>query len=186
MNLNLPPASNCLDSPDIVNVETEPKVKGSHPEAANSKNMVEFVMPLTEQDLKFPINDSLLVDHGASSSVPFSASSSAPYPIPIVDLSDPDASHSLPCVVPPMPYPLPPHLKLKTSVAEKNQVEERLLRELEGMGFNYVDLNKEVLRMNEYNLEQAVDDLCSNVAEWDSMLEELEEMVSSPKRMDKN
>ena len=43
------------------------------------------------------------------------------------------------------------------------------------MGFRQVDLNKEILRQNKYNLEQSVDDLCG-VSEWDPLLEELQEM----------
>ena len=54
--------------------------------------------------------------------------------------------------------------------------EEKLLRELEEMGFRQIDLNKEILRQNNYNLEQSVDDLCG-VNEWDPLLAELEEMV---------
>jgi next to BRCA1 gene 1 protein len=56
------------------------------------------------------------------------------------------------------------------------ETEEKLLRELAEMGFKEVDLNKEILRQNNYNLEQSVDDLCG-VNEWDPLLAELEEMV---------
>ena len=56
-----------------------------------------------------------------------------------------------------------------------NLTEEKLLKELEEMGFRQVDLNKEILRQNKYNLEQSVDDLCG-VSEWDPLLEELQEM----------
>ncbi|KAK7265631.1 hypothetical protein RJT34_33253 [Clitoria ternatea] len=56
-----------------------------------------------------------------------------------------------------------------------NSVEENLLKELEEMGFKQVDLNKEILRINEYDLEQSVEDLCG-VFEWDPILEELQEM----------
>lgn len=58
-----------------------------------------------------------------------------------------------------------------------NNVEEALLKELEEMGFKQIDLNKEILRMNDFNLEQSVDDLCGDT-EWYPILEELEEMVS--------
>lgn len=58
-----------------------------------------------------------------------------------------------------------------------NEAEEALLKELAEMGFKQVDLNKEVLRKNEYDLQQSVDDLCS-ASEWDTILEELREMVS--------
>jgi next to BRCA1 gene 1 protein len=54
--------------------------------------------------------------------------------------------------------------------------EEKLLRELDEMGFKQVGLNKEILRQNKYDLEQSVDDLCG-VNEWDPLLAELEEMV---------
>ena len=60
---------------------------------------------------------------------------------------------------------------------EKNDVEITMLKELEEMGFKEIDLNKEILRDNEYNLEQSVDALCG-VSEWDPILEELQEMVS--------
>ncbi|CAN4100530.1 unnamed protein product [Withania somnifera] len=45
-----------------------------------------------------------------------------------------------------------------------------------------VNLNKKVLRMNKYDLEQAVDDLCG-VSEWDPMLQELEDMGFCNKEM---
>ncbi|KAM0893929.1 hypothetical protein ACQ4PT_024826 [Festuca glaucescens] len=41
-----------------------------------------------------------------------------------------------------------------------NDMEEKLLRELAEMGFRQADLNKEVLRQNEYDLQKSVDDLC--------------------------
>jgi len=62
--------------------------------------------------------------------------------------------------------------------------EEKLLRELEEMGFRQIDLNKEILRQNNYNLEQSVDDLCG-VNEWDPLLAELEEMGFDDTEMNK-
>lgn len=56
-------------------------------------------------------------------------------------------------------------------------MEEALLKELEAMGFKQVDLNKEVLRMTDYNLEQSIDELCG-VLDWDPLLQELHEMVN--------
>ena len=44
-----------------------------------------------------------------------------------------------------------------------NSVEESLLKELEEMGFKQVDLNKEILRKNEYDLDQSLDALCGVV-----------------------
>jgi next-to-BRCA1 protein 1 len=58
---------------------------------------------------------------------------------------------------------------------ENEFVEEVLLKELEEMGFKQVDLNKKVLRWNEYDLEQSVEELCG-VSEWDPLLHELHEM----------
>ncbi|GLT28062.1 hypothetical protein SLA2020_030190 [Shorea laevis] len=58
---------------------------------------------------------------------------------------------------------------------ESSVLEQTLLKELEAMGFKQVDLNKEVLRLNEYDLEKSIEDLCG-VAEWDPILEELQEM----------
>lgn len=58
---------------------------------------------------------------------------------------------------------------------DNDLVEEALLKELEAMGFKQVDLNKEVLRMTDYNLEQSIDELCG-VLDWDPLLQELHEM----------
>ncbi|KAL0385137.1 UNVERIFIED_CONTAM: protein JOKA2 [Sesamum radiatum] len=185
LNLNLPPVSSCLTGPEIINVDSEPTVEErQHPEPDNSKRIVELVQQnMTEQELKFPINDSLLVGNGASTSLLTSAGPSVSYPI--IDLAD--VGPALPSVLPTMLYPLPqptssaaPVPSAKESAVDlpgKKQVEEKLLRELDEMGFKQVDLNKEVLRMNEYDLEQSVDDLCG-VAEWDPILEELQEMAS--------
>ncbi|KAL0698376.1 hypothetical protein Bca4012_054498 [Brassica carinata] len=73
---------------------------------------------------------------------------------------------------------------------EKNDVEITMLKELEEMGFKEIVLNKEILRENEYNLEQSVDALCG-VSEWDPILEELQEMgfcddVTNKKLLKKN
>lgn len=57
-----------------------------------------------------------------------------------------------------------------------HEVEKTLLMELENMGFTQVDLNKEILRKNEYDLEEALNEICDT--EWDPMLAELQEMVS--------
>ena len=57
-----------------------------------------------------------------------------------------------------------------------DEVEQTLLKELENMGFTQVDLNKDILRKNDYVLEEALNDLCDT--EWDPMLAELQEMVS--------
>ncbi|KAI3761383.1 hypothetical protein L1987_51797 [Smallanthus sonchifolius] len=53
--------------------------------------------------------------------------------------------------------------------------EQVLVKELEELGFKQLDLNKEILRMNNYDLEKSIDEPCG-VLEWDPMLDELREM----------
>ncbi|KAL3618073.1 hypothetical protein CASFOL_038394 [Castilleja foliolosa] len=182
LNLNLPPAS--LTGPEIINVDPQPMIVEGPSGVVKSKKVEEFVAPnTTEQELKFPINDSLFVGDGASSSRPVS--------YPIIDVSD--VTQAVPSVPPAVFYPppaafylppaafyppqpqAPPSSAEPISGAQKSEVEEMLLKELEEMGFKEVDLNKKMLRMNEYDLGQAVDGLCG-VAEWDPILEELQEM----------
>lgn len=178
LNLNLPPASSSLADLGIITVDPEPVAEPNLPNSDNSKKTVESSLPPnSENELKFPINDSLLVGNAAgSSSAPSSASGSIAYPI--VDFSEmvqPAPPPPMPTqVVPPPPPPAVQDNALES--AEKDLVEGRLLMELEMMGFKEIDLNKEVLRMNEYDLGKSVDDLCG-VAEWDPILEELQEMV---------
>jgi next-to-BRCA1 protein 1 len=80
----------------------------------------------------------------------------------------------------PVDVPVPATTPVDVVTAETVDIdslrEEKLLQELEEMGFKQVDLNKEILRQNKYNLEQSVDDLCG-VNEWDPLLAELNEMV---------
>ena len=52
----------------------------------------------------------------------------------------------------------------------KDVVEQSLLQDLEDMGFKQVDLNKKILRKNDYDLEQTLDDLCK----WDPILKEMQ------------
>lgn len=91
-------------------------------------------------------------------------------------------------VVPPVQYPAvdfpmpappqPPPSPLLQAFNHDDSLEEVMLKELEEMGFKQIDLNKEVLRQNKYDLDQSVGDLCG-FSEWDPLLIELEEMVSS-------
>ncbi|XP_073058778.1 protein JOKA2-like [Primulina eburnea] len=182
LNLNLPPVNSVLNGPEIINMDLTNLVEDSRQEPDNFNKMVEIVdpvfrmpLPNNEQEMKFPITDSLLVGNGASSSA-FPTSTSETYPI--IDLSEiasPAFSTPTPCVI----YSSAPSGGNTVAYTEelpgKEEVENKLLRELEEMGFKQVDLNKEILRINEYDLEQAVDDLCE-VAGWDPMLDELQEM----------
>ncbi|KAA8540765.1 hypothetical protein F0562_024316 [Nyssa sinensis] len=169
-NLNLPPESNGMMIHEIINVSAEPTVDDSFLEPDNSNKATESVHPTVDEqpkddpELNFPINDTLLVGGVFSSPLPPKAPPSVSYPI--VDFTE---------VAPTAPSPVTNKSPSAQEVSENNDVELTLLRELEEMGFKQVDLNKEILRMNEYNLEQSVDDLCG-VAQWDPILEELEEM----------
>ncbi|KAK1564592.1 hypothetical protein Q3G72_006580 [Acer saccharum] len=215
INLNLPPESNRSKDPEIIDANVQPIVDGGFQESCNPSYIVaEPVEPVVdeqpkkeqEQDMNFPINDSLLVGHDASASAPppptpwasstvsypiidNDASASAPRPTPwassnvsypIIDLSEDkapaEASPATPTAVPTLPE----------EMDDKDAVEQSLLKELEEMGFRQVDLNKEILRMNEYNLEQSVDVLCGVAdAEWDPILEELQEMGFRDDEMNK-
>ncbi|CAA6668002.1 unnamed protein product [Spirodela intermedia] len=65
-----------------------------------------------------------------------------------------------------------------------NSIEQALLKELEEMGFKQIEVNREVLRSNEYDLEQSVNQLCG-ISEWDPILEELQEMGFHDKEKNK-
>ncbi|XP_016458014.1 protein JOKA2 [Nicotiana tabacum] len=180
LNLNLPPAGDDTSGSDIINVNPGPR--NVLPEPKSSSTTIELVDSVAdvnqnkEQEAIFPTNDSLLVGFGdkSSSSAPGSSIS-----YPIIDLSE--EAPAVTCVVPPAAVDTQ---ATPQGVRGKNEIEVSLLRELEEMGFKQVDLNKEILRKNEYDLEQSVDDLCG-VAEWDPILEELEEMGFSDKEMNK-
>ncbi|XP_011071948.1 protein NBR1 homolog isoform X1 [Sesamum indicum] len=218
LNLNLPPVTNGLIGSETVNAEAEPIVKDSEPKRNNYKKMAEIVEPVLDlqpnnfQDMKFPINDSLLVGSGASSTVRFADPS---VPCPVIHMLDPPlppapttsanvdtlelpgkmagngASNSIPSPIIHMLDQSPPPAAAISSSEEsavelraKKEVEEQLLKELEEMGFKHVALNREILRMNDYDLEQAVNDLCGGV-DWDSILEDLWEMGFHDTEMNK-
>lgn len=149
-NLNLPPPlSSFLSSPEMANIS----VQDMKIESNNSKPPQKIVEPESglqqnlDNELKFPINDSLLVGNGASTS-------SVSYPI--VDLS---------YLTPPPPYFAPQpidNLQPQAPAAETqpnslNEYQEDALMQLEEMGFKDVELNKEVLALTGYDVEQAVD-----------------------------
>lgn len=174
-NLNLPPLAPA--APEHINLGIEPIMLDGQTVPDSSKT-VESVEPVVnveqpmqsnlEHELKFPINDSLLIGSGAMDSIP-SSSSSVSYPM--IDLT--------PVAAPDFPSAVSPSASVVNSEAEHHlgtlETEVALLIELEEMGFTEVELNREVLRGNEYNLEKTVDVLCG-VADWDPILEELQEM----------
>jgi next-to-BRCA1 protein 1 len=152
LNLNFPPGST---GPKTFDVNVNPEVNTS---VETVEPIVDEVVPTRDEDVNFPINDSLLVGNAIAASAPL-ASSSILYPY--IDLSD--------ATIPDEP------LNTESPGNDAEEVEQSLLKELEQMGFKEINLNKEVLRMNQYDLEKSVDDLCG-VIEWDPILDELMEM----------
>ncbi|XP_023000730.1 protein NBR1 homolog [Cucurbita maxima] len=145
-------------------------------------------VPISETELQFLVNEDMLVgkspdtsateDNLVSSRPAVDGHGVLPRSTEVPSVSYPliDLSVPTPAANPPPPIPSP---KVSPASSEKvttnNVVEENLLKTLQDMGFKQVDLNKEVLKRNEYNLEHSVDELCG-VSEWDPMLDELEEM----------
>ncbi|GFZ03869.1 ubiquitin-associated (UBA)/TS-N domain-containing protein [Actinidia rufa] len=173
LNLNLPPV-------ESMNVNIEPMVEDSLPVPHNSESATNSVEPLVDanaQDLNFPINDTLLVGSGVSNTVPPEVPPTS-VSFPITQLASAVPSHES------SPSASTVVLASVEGTSENKDVEQNLLRELEEMGFKQVDLNKEILRLNEYDLEQSLDDLCG-VAEWDPILEELQEMGFCDEEMNK-
>ncbi|PRQ17216.1 putative PB1 domain, Zinc finger, ZZ-type, Next to BRCA1, central domain-containing protein [Rosa chinensis] len=203
LNLNLPP-ENVVNFPEQMNFPQQ-HVGSDFVQPSSSNSVKEPAIPIpvkqpeNEQDLNFPINDSLLVGHSIPApTAPTAPVASATVSYPTVDQSAPvptaqvaSSTVTYPTVdifepAPPSPRSSPV-VTLPTSsegTSSENPVEDTLLKELEDMGFKQANLNKEILRRNEYNLEQSVDDLCE-VAEWDPILEELQEMGFSDTEMNK-
>jgi len=94
---------------------------------------------------------------------PVSASAPAPAPAPA-----PVSTHVSEAVPPTVPLP----------EEIVNHLEEKMMSELEVLGFLQADLNKQVLRQNNYDLEQSVVDLCG-FNEWHPLHEEdISDLVS--------
>ncbi|KAE9453765.1 hypothetical protein C3L33_14381, partial [Rhododendron williamsianum] len=168
------PGRSSTPETEMVNLNAEPMVvEDILPEPNNSNLASALLEPMVEaqpndQEQNFPINDTLLVGGGFSTPLPPEVPTLVSYPV--VDASE--VAPVVPSYLPSTSSGLP---SSSQGTSENTDVEQTLLRELEEMGFKQVDLNKEILRMNEYNLEQSVDELCG-VAEWDPILEELREM----------
>jgi next-to-BRCA1 protein 1 len=190
INLNLPQESNIRETTNLIDVNVEPvdQVLGEDVKSTE----VELLQPMIYNEATEP-NESAsaspaaplypLVDVPSSSAgvaafVP-SVHVVAPEIIPRIVTRPTDAPTSS-LVSIPVDVPVPATTPVDPVPAEAIDIdslkEEKLLQELEEMGFKQVDLNKEILRQNKYNLEQSVDDLCG-VNEWDPLLAELNEMV---------
>lgn len=148
-----------------------------------------FVPPKLEEpsssSVSYPI-----IDQGVPASPPRKEPSASSVAYPVIDQGVPESSSPFPVgddVLFPAFDKQPATTTEKTSVSSSvagKVLEQSLLKELEEMGFNQVDLNKEVLRLNEYDLEKSVEDLCG-VSEWDPILEELQEMGFRDSEMNK-
>ncbi|XP_018497983.2 protein JOKA2 isoform X1 [Pyrus x bretschneideri] len=202
LNLNLPPKES-----EKIDVNLQPAAGSDFLRPSGSSPLKEPVKPMPtelpghDQELHFPINDSLLVGHSASAPTEPQGSSTLLYPTVepqgssavLYPTVKPQGSSTVlyPTVnifEPSLPSPkLSPVVNAPASsegTSSNNAVEDTMLKELEAMGFKQVNLNKEVLRMNDYNMEQSVDDLCE-VSDWDPILEELQEMGFCDAEMNK-
>ncbi|KAF9607024.1 hypothetical protein IFM89_030766 [Coptis chinensis] len=165
-NLNLPPDGS--DSKDhILDVNAEP-VDDSY-QNFQSSLAEELVKPMVDGNASKDVEadfarGSDLVDYNGS---------------PLFISPEVPAAESYPAVgLSVVPAEVSPVADARTFSGEGRDgkaLEQSLLKELDDMGFKQIDLNKEVLRVNEYDLDRSLDDLC-DVAEWDPMLEELQEM----------
>ncbi|KAH9621004.1 hypothetical protein KSS87_005391 [Heliosperma pusillum] len=177
LNLNLPPDSNEAIFPEVVDVKTEPEFIVEVGESSANR-------PIPEQNnietlsLNFPTNGDLLIDGDVVYPSAPTADGPVSPPVGPLSFSYPEVdfqSYNVNDASAPSP---------SVTLDEENKAEEKLLKELSQMGFKQVDLNKEVLRMNEYDLDRSVDDLC-DVSEWDPILEELKEMGFEDKETNK-
>ncbi|KAM3374607.1 protein JOKA2 isoform X1 [Capsicum galapagoense] len=162
LDLNFPPACNDIPGCEIINLVAERTKEDIVPVPKIANPTMEFVEPVADGNRVKELESMACISPsaaGSSVSHPIDISEAAPAVTSVAELqaSSPD-------------------------VGENNDIETSLLKELEEMGFKQVNLNKEVLRMNEYDLEQAVGDLCG-VSAWDPILEELEEMGFHDKKM---
>ncbi|GMI67317.1 Arabidopsis thaliana next to BRCA1 gene 1, next to BRCA1 gene 1 [Hibiscus trionum] len=169
LNLNLPPENTCPRDTEICNSNADTAPVGP---LINEQSTTE--QTLNNRDVLTPVLSPTISSSVAYPFIPkgFPVPTSPKTPsssfYPVIDLSE--AAATARAMATQEPPPLTP-----TEENSENAIEQTLLKELEDMGFKQVNLNKEILRMNEYNLEKSIDDLCG-ASEWDPMLEELQEM----------
>lgn len=159
LDLNFPPSSNI-----IADSETNMIVEDIIADFKISGPAMKLVEPVVDGNRNKGQESNSCIS-------PSAAGSSISYPI---DLSE----------APPAVTSAAPTSVAEVQASSQDDIEMALLKELGEMGFKQVNLNKEVLRMNGYNLEQTIADLCG-ASEWDPMLEELEEMGFHNKEMNK-
>ncbi|XP_062185640.1 protein JOKA2-like isoform X2 [Phragmites australis] len=137
-------------------------------------------VPTAVQPVQIPITDASALSAGA-------ALASVPAGVPATDAMSAPVSVPAPATAP-VSVPAPATAPISVPAAPSNEIinhtEEKLLSELEHMGFMQADLNKEILRQNKYDLEQSVVDLCG-FNEWDPLLGELSELGFDDAEMNK-
>ncbi|KAK1258571.1 hypothetical protein QJS04_geneDACA014847 [Acorus gramineus] len=168
--LNLPPQNSGQKGKEIVDVNAEPMEHSPSPVPDLSHITMEIIKPLTVGLSGDRTMDPMQVDELMANLSGSGSPAAVSYPL--IDLSVPDSETT--------PFAPPPPM----TTTEDNSLEQILLKELEEMGFKQIDLNKEILRRNEYDLERSVDELCG-IFEWDPLLVELEEMGFSDKEKNK-
>ncbi|KAK7389127.1 hypothetical protein VNO78_23959 [Psophocarpus tetragonolobus] len=187
LNLNIP-----LDvsGSQIIDINVQPTEDDPFLQACNPNAPIELVNQMVDKEPRLELENELPIDEatfvGPVASAPAATSVAPPSSVsyPIIDLSETTPAVSSNQQSSSVDVP-----SSSLGTVGINSVEESLLKELEEMGFKQVDLNKEILRMNEYDLEQSLNDLCSvdvcGVSEWDPILEELQEMGFLDKEMNK-
>ncbi|KAE8665912.1 Kinase superfamily protein [Hibiscus syriacus] len=179
LNLNLPPQTTSPKDTEICNsnADTAP-VKPLTNEQSTTEKTSNY-----SSDVPTPISPPTISSSVAypfipkGFPVPTSPDTQSLSAYPIIDLSETATAGG--AIASQEPSPLTP-----SEDESENAIEQTLLKELEDMGFKEVNLNKEILRMNKYNLEKSIDDLCG-ASEWDPMQEELQEMGFCDKRVNK-
>ncbi|KAI4374591.1 hypothetical protein MLD38_012571 [Melastoma candidum] len=186
LNLNLPPEMpmddffgdgngrlNIVDSMDSTGVQEEIQIQAaSTPETDDCKRK--------EAEMNFPISSTLhTVEDGSRPAA--ESSSSITYP----KMKDAPLPVASPATVPGVPVAVPVASAPAEFTAENlgTGIEAAFLKVLEEMGFKQVDMNKEILSKNAYDLEKSIEALCEE-SKWDGMLLELQEMGFGD--MDKN
>ncbi|KAH1080091.1 hypothetical protein J1N35_019852 [Gossypium stocksii] len=183
LNLNFPPENSGSRDNEVCNSNVGPALvkplineQSTKEQSLNNRDVTTPIHTLSSFAAYPPI-----IDHQDISLLAFpeTLSPSSLSSNPIIDLSEAALDEPMPM------SPLPAPCEQAPSEEESEYaVEQTLLKELEDMGFKQVDLNKEILRMNEYDLEKSIDDLCG-VAAWDPVLEELQEMGFCDAEMNK-
>ncbi|XP_058093714.1 protein NBR1 homolog [Magnolia sinica] len=191
LNLNLPPGISVKKGNGVViDVNVEP-MDGGHIVPDGSNVAAEVVKPTVEecprmtQELNLQVDDAAVLLACSGVTLPLAETAATSGSHPLVDVTEPStATTEEEVTLPLVDGSGTTEEVLLPSQSEVSAVEQTLLKELEEMGFKQIDLNKEILKLNDYDLEQSLDDLCG-IAEWDPILEELQEMGFSNREVNR-